>query len=247
MKLTTKQLKKIHIKKYKKVKNFQVWIVNGKYIRDNIDEEFVNFGHHCSYNFVPENEFWIDKEYGKGDDKKFYVEHMLIEHSLISNGEKYDKALEKADRIERGERRKHYQKELFKKIHLKLLKKYSGKVKVWIVNGKIVRDLLFIDFTEGGHDKVYGFIPKKEIWLDDDVSESERKFMLLHELHERNLMARGWCYYIGDKRKEIKNNHNKIHRSAHKSASHIEMYCRKHPKKTEEFIMREVSISEKIN
>ncbi len=62
-------------------------------------------------------------------------------------------------------------------IRVKFLKSYSRKVKVWIVDGEAVRDLFFIDFTEGGYDKVYPFIPSGEIWIDDDVFPRERKFI----------------------------------------------------------------------
>ena len=59
------------------------------------------------------------------------------------------------------------------------IKKYSGAVKVWIIQGGLVRSLYFIHFTEGGHDLVYPhFVPKNEVWLDDDLSPGERKFVL---------------------------------------------------------------------
>ena len=58
-----------------------------------------------------------------------------------------------------------------------LLKKYSKKIKVYIVNGRLVRDYLFIDFTEGGHDFVYDFVPKNELWLDYDIRRTERDFL----------------------------------------------------------------------
>jgi Mn-dependent DtxR family transcriptional regulator len=82
---------------------------------------------------------------------------------------------------------------------------------VWVIRGDLVRDFYFIDFTEGGHDKVYHFVPEKEVWLDDDLNPRERKFVLLHELHERHLMSQGWPYH-----------------KAHRSASEIEHYCRIH-------------------
>ena len=108
-------------------------------------------------------------------------------------------------------------------IHKKPLAGYSGKVKVWIVRGDLVRSLYFIDFTEGGHDRVYHFVPKNEVWLDDDLGPSDRKYVLLHELHERHLMTLGWPYF-----------------KAHRSASHIEYHCRAHPKELEKSIRLEI-------
>jgi hypothetical protein len=130
----------------------------------------------------------------------------------------YDKALEKADEREQKERKRsayfrRVRKHKDRALHERLLKSYSGKVQVWIINGEMVRDIYFIDFTEGGHHKIYPWIPKQEVWLDDDLGPRERKFVLLHELHERYLMTQGWPYH-----------------RAHRGASEIEHHCRTHPR-----------------
>jgi len=54
------------------------------------------------------------------------------------------------------------------------------------------------------------------------LSLSERKFVFLHELHERNLMSLGKRYDF-----------------AHKSSSKIEYFCRKHPKMLNRYMKRE--------
>ena len=77
-------------------------------------------------------------------------------------------------------------------VHEHLWKKLENGVTVWIVNGRLVRSMLDIDFTAGGHDHVYEFVPEGEVWIDNDIEEKERGFVLLHELHERNRMAEGW-------------------------------------------------------
>jgi len=150
----------------------------------------------------------------------------------MASGMSYDRALEKADLVEKRERHKtELIKEVqalkktgvIKSIHKRLLKKYSREVKVWIVKGELVRGLFFIDFTEGGHDKVYHFVPQKEVWLDDDLSPRERRYVLFHELHERYLMSHGWTYS-----------------RAHREASRIEYRCRAHPDKLDEDLRREI-------
>jgi len=101
-----------------------------------------------------------------------------------------------------------------KAVYKKILKKYgNNNCEVWIVNGEFVRDFFFLDFTEGGHDRVYSFIPKNEIWIDDDLSRKELKYVLLHEVYERNLMVKGVNY-----------------NSAHKKALEIELKYRNNPK-----------------
>jgi hypothetical protein len=220
-----------YLKKYGRAASFAVWIVDGKYIRTHVDEEFTNFGQHFRFPFIPKSEFWIDKEHGAGEEE-FFIDHLLVENRLMAAGMKYDQAIARADRIERKERHKTRlvrrltgldRKHLLRRIHKTLLRKYSRAVRVWIVRGDYVRDLYFIDFTEGGHDFVYHFVPEKEVWLDDDLSAKERRFVLLHELHERALMAKGWNYG-----------------RAHRDSSRVEYFCRSHPEKLERMLQEEL-------
>lgn len=249
-------MKKPYIKKFCDISSFKVWIVDGRYIRENIDEEFTNYGQNYRFSFIPKNEFWIDKERTSGEEK-YYIDSMLAMNRLLAKGISHDKAVEKADAIERRERAKSnlmrervklkkYPEGLINSIHKKLIKNYSNeKVKVWVVDGEAVRGLFFIDFTEGGHSLVYPFIPKDEIWLDDDLSPRELKFVLLHELHERNLMKKGWTYASDEFTPNmIKHSPKgrKSKKSAHFDSARIEYYCRKHPGKVEGELKRELKI-----
>jgi hypothetical protein len=222
-----KEMKKPYIRKLGKFLGFDVMIVDGKYIRDNMDEEFANFGQPLDFKFIPKNELWIDKEHS-GNESRFFIANMLAQHRMMAKGKSFDNARIYANKIERKMRAnskicksarkkiKHRQ-EILKRIHKKLLEKYSNdKIRTWVVNGELVRDLFFIEFTEGGNDEIYPFVPEGEIWLDDDLSMRERRFVLLHELHERNLMSRGWSYDEGK-------------RAAHWSAAEIEHFCRRYP------------------
>src|SRR6266498_4830646 len=49
-----------------------VWLVDGSWVRKNIDEEFSNFGHHYTYDEIPKGELWLDDETDP-DERKFYV------------------------------------------------------------------------------------------------------------------------------------------------------------------------------
>ncbi len=227
-------MKKPYIKKLSEVSGFKVFIVDGEYIRENIDEEFTNFGQHYLFSFIPKNEFWIDKERFPGEEK-YYVNSMLTINRLLAKGMNRGEAIKIADKEERSERAKSelvkkriklkkYPEKLVDSVHKDLLQKYSTKkIKVWIVNGEVVRSLFFLDFTEGGHGYVYSFIPKDEVWIDDDIEPDEIKFVLLHELHERNLMSKGMKYD-----------------PAHKSSSNIEYLCRKNKKEINEELKKEI-------
>jgi hypothetical protein len=201
--------------------DFQIWIVDGSYIRGHNDEEFTNFGQHYRYPYIPAKEFWIDQE-AEHDEREFFIDHLLVEYALMAKGMSYGDALTQADEAERKERRRAGD---VKKVTHKgqslpdpstveehLWKKLENGISVWIVNGRLVRSAYDIDFTEGGHDHVYEFVPTASVWIDDAIEENERGFVLLHELHERNQMEKGLPYS-----------------QAHAESSRMEFRCRHHP------------------
>jgi hypothetical protein len=215
-----KTLKAPYLKNIGHRGNISIWIVDGTYVRANLDIEFTNYGQHLVFKCIPENEFWLDKE-AADDEQQFFIDHLLVEHRLMLNGVAYDDALEAADKIEMVERKKSGDIRKLTtrgslpdpfKVHERLWKKLESGVSVWIVNGRLVRSGFDDDFTEGGHDYVYEFVPKNEVWIDNDLEEIERPYVLLHELHERNLMAKGWTYS-----------------KAHEESSAIEYQYRHHP------------------
>ena len=214
------KLKPPYIKKVGQRGNITIWVVDGTYVRTHLDEEFTNYAQHYGFKCVPENEFWLDHEAAE-DEQQFFIDHLLVEYELMKKGVPYDDALEAADKKERSERVKAGDIKKVtagrgladpSKVHIKLWKTLESGVKVWIVDGRLVRSAFDVDFTEGGHDHVYEFVPHDEVWIDNDLEEIERPYVLLHELHERNLMAKGWTYS-----------------KAHNDSSKLEYHCRHHP------------------
>lgn len=200
-----------------------IWLVDGASIRKNINENFVGYGDSNLFGFIPKNQLWIDQDL---DPKEYhyFIDRFIYETSLLDSGKSYKKAEKKSDIFEKKERSKSGEykklakngadkKELTEKIKKKIIKKYSGSVKVWLVDGNLVRDLFLLDYYEGGHDKVYSFIPENEIWIEEALSPAERKFIILHELHERYLMTRG-----------------KPYKNAHIGATEIEDFYRENKK-----------------
>lgn len=98
-----------------------------------------------------------------------------------------------------------------------------GPITVYIVNGKFIRDWIFIDFTEGGNTCAYEWMPPNEIWLDNATAPEEHPVILLHELTEYNLMKnQGWSYA-----------------RAHDAASEVEVKARRDPGKYEALLAAE--------
>jgi hypothetical protein len=215
------ELKLPYLKKMTERGNLTVWEVDGAYIRGHTDEEFTNFGQHYRFPYIPKNELWIDRE-ADSDEQRFFIDHLLVEHRLMAHGMPYNQAIEAADKAERAERRRagdgrrlsHGGKELpdGAAVHQRLWKHLENGLSVWIVDGRLVRSVFDIDFTAGGHDYVYEFVPENEVWIDNDIVQDERGYVLLHELHERNRMAQGWPYS-----------------KAHAESSKVEYRCRHYP------------------
>ena len=229
-------LQKPYNKKLETVENFTIWDVDGHYIRDNINREFTNFGQHYRFPFIPKHEFWIDHESSPGE-LDYFINHLLIEWYMMAKGIDFDTAISAGDAIEIQERKKSAQaikavKEIHKthaipkELYKEKLHGYCKNLDIWVVSGELVRDLYFIDYTEGGHHYVYDWVPMNEVWIDDDLTPAERPYVILHELHERHLMSKGFNYS-----------------KAHYSSSAIEYHCRLNPKDLDKYIEKEIELN----
>jgi len=194
--------KNIRLKKIGQRGKITIWLVDGLTIRRDLDSEFTNFGQHYRFKFIPKYEFWIDKE-AVPNERRFFIDHLLTEWRLMRRGVSYNEALDIANNKERSERLKALDlrrvidergRPDVAKLHLELLEKTPEGVSIWLVDGKLVRSIFDVEFTEGGHDLIYDFVPKNEVWIDNDVKEEERKFVILHETYERELMKKGMSY-----------------------------------------------------
>ena len=215
--------KKIYLGKIKTVGKYTVWKVDGEYIRKNMNENFVIYDDSNHLSFIPRREFWIEKD-SNPKEWNFFITNLVAKNWALESGLNPKKAERAGASAEKRERAKMFhiknagktvlsKEKILKKIHKKLLKTPGKKISVWLVDGRAVRNLLSLDYEAGGHDRVYNFIPKKEIWIEQTLPKKEQEFILLHELHERFLMAEG-----------------KNYPRAHMGAIIVEDYFRNHPK-----------------
>lgn len=195
-----------------------IWVVDGVYIRTNIDIEFDNYGQWWDFTYIPKKEAWLDRE-TEPDEWSFFLTRMETERRLLDQHLAQRLVWPKARRAEKALRREqgdlrqlgHNARPDPRLTHRRRWKKLRSGVTVWIVNGRLVRSGFDLDFTAGGHDLVYSrFVPQREVWIDDDAAEGERPFILIHELRERDLMSKGWSY-----------------NNAHDSANRFESACRR--------------------
>jgi hypothetical protein len=59
--------------------SIKIFIVDGAYVRDNYDADFLLGGHYVVYKFIPENEIWIEA----ADDMEENLAHELFELLLM--------------------------------------------------------------------------------------------------------------------------------------------------------------------
>lgn len=183
-------MKNPYLELYKKENGFRVYIVDGAYIRKNLNDQFTNFGQHYRFpKMIPTKEIWIDKDYGNPNEYKYFIAHSIKEWELMRKGKDYDTAIAEADELEHGLRNKDEDNQ----YKIKQLDEIDG-LSIWLVDGKKIRDDCFIDFTEGGHDLVYDWIPENEVWIDNSVSAKERAYIIAHEVKERQKMEKGEKY-----------------------------------------------------
>lgn len=194
--------KEIYIKKIGRRGKITIWRVDGAKVRRDLDIDFTNFGQHFRFPFIPKCEFWIDRE-AAPNESPFFIEHLLTEWKMMKKGVSFGAAAEAANRKERAERKKTKDCERIKnekgmiereKVHRRLLGAAKDILKIWLVNGRLVRSNFDVEFTEGGHNLVYQYVPENEVWIDDDLTAKERLFVVLHELYEHSLMERGLGY-----------------------------------------------------
>ena len=204
-------MKPPYISKLTTIGKHNVYVVDGGYVRKNIagGKDFTNFGHSHRFGFIPKNEFWVDRGV-RANESGYFLDNMLKEHGLMEKGKPFGEAHAAAIKQEKMERMKarvgprlgeKATPEAKASIPKTAMPQYDQDgLKVFMVDGKAVRDKLFPDFAEGGNDKAYGFIPKGEVWLDDGIDPKEVKPFVTHEITERNLMAKGMPYIAAHKR-----------------------------------------------
>jgi len=177
------------------------FIVDGDLIRKNIDEEFTNFGQHFDKPYVPENEIWLDKEYGK-NEYPYLFDNALTQRRIMSQGRPFAEALKRGNLTEQRERVRNEppkkgepKSQIVEDSKKGLLGTAENeKIQVFLVDGDMIRENIDSSFTEGGNDQIYKWVPKNTVIVDDQIAPEGQKFVIAHELHERDKMSTGMPY-----------------------------------------------------
>ena len=196
---------------------YTLYVVDDRAVRNRAlyAEEFSDYGVNIgqkglvtiNFPFIPVNEIWISKSI-KPSERRFIIGEVLayirgVERGL-SAGAAYDAALhhEQSARM-RADRRQwrlgKVQTKVSKSIYVRKYATLSDglqTLRVYLINGRKVRDQYKIDYVEGGHGYVYPWIPKEEIWIDSALDTREIPLIVLHEYIERTLMKQRKFPYV---------------------------------------------------
>jgi hypothetical protein len=164
------------------------------------DEEFGNFATNDEFpDLIPKGEIWISRKLAPKEGIFFMVNALTIRKRL-ADGVSFDKAYEQGLEMEQSLRERlngikyrdgQPHQRVPPAIYLKLYQTIPdrhGSVKVWLVDGNLVRSYYKTDYTEGGHGYVYPWVPQSEIWVEDGVDHAELPYITAHEYLERRLM-----------------------------------------------------------
>lgn len=204
-----------------KADNYDIWIVDGSQVRLKIFSSFVYGGNEQRYPFNPKGEIWIDNAISC-EEYYLTLAHELNERHLMAKfGWKYLTAHDSSLSLEQTIRQKNLEICLAHELSLgkvsptdySNIKEIRGipdsirieniyripvgirdGISIWIVDGYLVRKNIYPDFGFSGNDLSYHFIPKKEVWVDGQVSCEETEYSIATELKERELMASGKSY-----------------------------------------------------
>jgi hypothetical protein len=184
----------------------EIWAIDGERVCERIYPPFLMGGNDQRYLYNPPNEAWLDNRSGI-EEFRYTLAHELLERRLmLERGWTYGRAHREAIKLEKRMRDadlmvaiKHEKKVKQGSGHLPrgIYRQFFGTrkgLKVWIVDGPLVRRELWGDFSMSGHGLLYQFVPDDEIWLDSAMTLEQVCFTLVHVLAEREAMAKGLSY-----------------------------------------------------
>jgi len=133
--------------------------------------------------------------------KIYQIQEETLRIDKVKNLKEYHAQKRKFFVTERGKKFLSYKQEKFTNLQ---------GLSVWFINGEKLRSGVKagdVDFTMGGHDYRYLYVPRYEIWIDELYKGTKELWSIIwHEYIERGLMQKGQDYD-----------------TAHTTASHLEI------------------------
>jgi hypothetical protein len=204
--------------------DYRIFTVDAFGVRESSPEaeEFTLVGTREEYpGVIPGGEIWVSRRHLPREGI-FLMAHALARLGARRRGlseEQADAAGLDAERAVRrdltgeefrdGKPHRHVPDRLYYR-HYTTIPDPEGPVKAWMVDGLLVRCWYQTDYAEGGHSVVCPWVPRGEIWLEQDCDLREQPYIAAHEYLEMRMMRDGGLEY----------------EEAHKIASRIEFDLR---------------------
>lgn len=190
-------------------RGYTVFTVQPLGIRDRAetDEEFTNFATHADFPaLIPRDEIWIDERLFP-QEGIFYIANAIVRLEKLregaTDGRSYDAGLSVERHLRQqvtgmgfrnGRAHRRVPKTVYAQRYFTLPDKVFP-IDVWCVHGNVVRCLYKTDYCEGGHGYVYPWVPRRQIWIEEDLKASEMPYIVSHEYLELRLMRdKGLAY-----------------------------------------------------
>lgn len=211
----------IYLNYWGEKEGYKVWFVDGDKVRLKLYREYLYGGNEQRYLFNPKGEIWIDNAVS-AEEFEMTLAHELNERHLMAKfGWTYQKAHDSSLAVEVIMRNKYEQQcrmhedslpkmpvtdyENIKEIKngpdsvwlhniYRIPLGIRNGIRVWVVDGYLIRKSIYPDFGFSSNDLACHFIPYKEIWIDGQISAEETEFSIATELMERDLMSKGKNY-----------------------------------------------------
>lgn len=203
--------------------------VDGFLIRNTLDLEFslihqygisITAIHRKFY--IPKDEIWIDNIVREETDflvkSEVYFDRPEVKEELAKNeaeGRTFDE-----------------KRSVLKKLCLpppvpifEVKREPNEKLDILYVDGSMIRKYFDPEWSFGGHDLVYSYIPKGQIWIDILIDPKEIKYILQHELSERNFMDKeGKDYNIAHDYASVEEKESRIKDGVGSYPLHYDVY-----------------------
>lgn len=172
----------------------KIFYVDGFQIRNTLDSDFGLIDQFSDQIadpypkfYIPKGEVWIDQPFHKETDFLLQVENFYTDPAnfeTIKHAKSQSKLFDE---------KRNFLKKLCSPPPVPdyiQKKETRDGLSVVYVDGSIIRKFIDPEFSFGGHDLVYSYIPKSEVWIDSLMDIREFPYVILHEITERQLMEK---------------------------------------------------------
>jgi predicted double-glycine peptidase len=188
-----KKTHRARVRAPKKIRYVDAFAMRNLYPDFDVLEEFspsLQHGKSAPQPYIPKNEIWIDRAFKK--ETPFLLRVRRAEKKLRSRAGRGRLSEKKLLEVRAALERQFATPGRVPPFVIR--SKKMGTLTVRSVRGEIIRRHVDPWFVFGGHDLVYDYVPKNEVWIDARQDPRDVPFTFFHELHERKSMARGLDY-----------------------------------------------------